>query len=84
VRLLPPLFVFPLAKSKTFAFRGRTLVCFGFRISNKEFRTAEVFESSKAIFFTSIFCGFLFSGSAVRNERLSFVIEIDLLYQLVD
>ncbi len=35
-------------------------------ISNKEFRTAEVFESSKAIFFTSIFCGSLFCGSAVH------------------
>jgi hypothetical protein len=26
-------------------------------ISNKEFRTAEVFERNKKIFFTSIFCG---------------------------
>ena len=26
-------------------------------MSNKEFRTEEVFERSKAIFFTSIFCG---------------------------
>jgi hypothetical protein len=34
-------------------------------ISNKEFRTAEVLENNKAIFFTSIFCGFLFCGSAV-------------------
>ena len=38
---------------------------FEYRISNKEFRTAEVFESSKAIFLTSIFCGSLFCGSAV-------------------
>jgi hypothetical protein len=35
-------------------------------MSNKEFRTAEVLESSKAIFFTSIFCGSLFCGSAVH------------------
>jgi len=35
-------------------------------ISNKEFRTAEVFESNKEIFFTSIFCGSLFCGSAVH------------------
>jgi hypothetical protein len=35
-------------------------------ISNKEFRTAEVFECRKAIFFTSIFCGSLFCGSAVH------------------
>ncbi|MDH3962105.1 MAG: hypothetical protein OEV25_01670, partial [Deltaproteobacteria bacterium] len=35
-------------------------------ISNKEFRTAEVFKSSKAIFFTSIFYGSLFCGSAVH------------------
>jgi hypothetical protein len=34
-------------------------------ISNKEFRTAEVFEKSKTMFFTSIFCGSLFCGSAV-------------------
>ena len=34
-------------------------------MSNKECRTAEVFESSKVIFFTSIFCGSLFCGSAV-------------------
>jgi hypothetical protein len=33
------------------------LLYFEFRISKKEFRTAEVFESSKAMFFTSIFCG---------------------------
>jgi hypothetical protein len=26
-------------------------------ISNKEFRTAEVFESNETMFFTSIFCG---------------------------
>jgi hypothetical protein len=30
---------------------------FEYRISNKEFRTAEVFESSKKMFLTSIFCG---------------------------
>jgi hypothetical protein len=35
-------------------------------ISNKEFRTAEVFERNKTMFFTSIFCGFLFCGSAVQ------------------
>src|SRR6056300_1493714 len=35
-------------------------------ISNKEFRTAEVFERNKTIFFTSIFCGSLFCGSAVH------------------
>jgi len=35
-------------------------------ISNKEFRTAEVFKSSKAMFFTSTFCGSLFCGSAVH------------------
>jgi hypothetical protein len=35
-------------------------------ISNKEFRTAEVFERSKTMFFTSIFCGSLFCGSAVH------------------
>ncbi len=35
-------------------------------ISNKEFRTAEVFESNKTMFFTSIFCGSLFCGSAVH------------------
>ncbi len=40
---------------------------FEYRISNKEFRTAEVFESSKPIFFTSIFCGSLFCGSAVHT-----------------
>jgi len=35
-------------------------------ISNKEFRTAEVFERNNTMFFTSIFCGFLFCGSAVH------------------
>src|SRR5210317_74080 len=35
-------------------------------IANKEFRTAEVFEKNKAMFFTSIFCGFLFCGSVVH------------------
>ena len=35
-------------------------------ISNKEFRTAEVFERNKTMFFTSIFCGSLFCGSAVH------------------
>jgi hypothetical protein len=35
-------------------------------ISNREFRTAEVFERNKTMFFTSIFCGFLFCGSAVH------------------
>jgi hypothetical protein len=35
-------------------------------ISNKEFRTAEVFERNKTMFFTSTFCGFLFCGSAVH------------------
>jgi hypothetical protein len=34
-------------------------------ISNKEFRTAEIFKK-QTIFFTSIFCGSLFSGSAVH------------------
>jgi len=38
---------------------------FKYRISNKEYRTAEVFESRKKMFFTSIFCGSLFCGSAV-------------------
>ena len=33
--------------------------------SIKKFQTAEVLESSKAIFFTSIFC-----GSAVHNPRV--------------
>jgi hypothetical protein len=28
--------------------------------------TAEVFERNKTMFFTSIFCGFLFCGSAVQ------------------
>ncbi len=37
-----------------------------YRISNKEFRTAEVFKKDKAMFFTSIFCGSLFCGSAVH------------------
>ncbi len=37
-----------------------------YRISNKEFRTAEVFERREAMFFTSIFCGSLFCGSAVH------------------
>jgi hypothetical protein len=32
--------------------------------------TAEVFASSKAMFFTSIFCGSLFCGSAVHNPRV--------------
>jgi hypothetical protein len=35
-------------------------------ISNKEFRTAEVFRRNRALFFTSIFCGSLFCGSAVH------------------
>jgi len=35
-------------------------------ISNKEFRTAEVFESNETMFFTSIFYGSLFCGSAVH------------------
>ena len=35
-------------------------------ISNKEFRTAEVFEKKKTMVFTSIFCGSLFCGSAVH------------------
>ena len=34
-----------------------------YRISNKEFRTAEVFENNERVFFTSIFCGSLFCGS---------------------
>ena len=42
------------------------LLYFEYRISNKEYRTAEVFESSKAIFFNSIFCGSLFCGSAAH------------------
>ena len=33
------------------------LLCFEYRISNKEFRTAEVFRRNRALFFTSIFCG---------------------------
>ena len=35
-------------------------------ISNKECRTAEVLEKNKKIFFTSIFHGSLFCGSAVH------------------
>jgi hypothetical protein len=35
-------------------------------MSNKEYRTAEVFERSKTMFFTSTFCGSLFCGSAVH------------------
>jgi len=35
-------------------------------ISNKEFRTAEVFLRNETMFFTSIFCGSLFCGSAVH------------------
>ena len=35
-------------------------------MSNKEFRTAEVFERDKKKLFTSIFCGSLFCGSAVH------------------
>ncbi|MGB7064592.1 MAG: hypothetical protein WBF55_05520, partial [Syntrophobacteria bacterium] len=35
-------------------------------MSNKEVRTAEVFESNETMFFTSIFCGSLFCGSAVH------------------
>ncbi len=35
-------------------------------ISNKECRTAEVLEKNKKIFFTSIFYGSLFCGSAVH------------------
>jgi hypothetical protein len=35
-------------------------------ILNKEFRTAEVFEKNKIMFFTSIFCASLFCGSAVH------------------
>jgi hypothetical protein len=61
---LSPLFLFniynieyPPASPERLAMAGR---------SNKEFRTAEVFESSRAIFFTSIFCGSLFCGSAVH------------------
>jgi len=42
------------------------LLYFEYRISNKEFRTAEVFEKNKKMFFTSIFCGSLFCGSAVH------------------
>ena len=37
-----------------------------YRMSNKEFRTAEVLESNETMFFTSIFCGSLFCGSAVH------------------
>jgi hypothetical protein len=61
---LSPLFLFNIYNIET----GDPPVGWGVRstISNKEFRTAEVFESSKAIFFTSIFCGSLFCGSAVR------------------
>jgi len=38
-----------------------------YRISNKEFRTAEVLKNmtNKTMFFTSIFCGSLFCGSAL-------------------
>ena len=32
--------------------------------------TAEVFESTKAIFSTSIFCASLFYGPAVHNEKM--------------
>jgi hypothetical protein len=42
------------------------LLYFEYRISNKEFRTAEVFEKNKTMFFTSMFCGSLFCGSAVH------------------
>jgi hypothetical protein len=42
-----------------------SLLYFEYRISNKEFRTAEVFEKTDNVF-TSTFCGFLFCGSAVR------------------
>ena len=37
-----------------------------YRISNKEYRTAEVLGMSETVFFTSIFCGSLFCGSAVH------------------
>ena len=48
---------YPPASPERLAMAGR---------SNKEFRTAEVFERSKTMFFTSIFCGSLFCGSAVH------------------
>jgi hypothetical protein len=54
------------SKPLPLVFRVQPLLYFEYRISNKEFRTAEVFKSSKAMFFTSIFCGSLFCGSAVH------------------
>ena len=39
---------------------------FEYRMSNKEFRTAEVLERNKTMFVTSIFCGSIFCGSAVH------------------
>ena len=48
---------YPPASPERLAMAGR---------SNKEFRTAEVIKRNMKIFFTSIFCGFLFCGSAVH------------------
>jgi hypothetical protein len=36
-------------------------------ISNKEFRTAEVIERNKTMFFTSTLCGSLFCGSYAQR-----------------
>jgi hypothetical protein len=66
---------YPPASPERLAMAGR---------SNKEFRTAEVFEKSETMFFTSIFCGSLFCGSEVHI--LKEVIEgssIDQNYYLV-
>jgi hypothetical protein len=41
---------------------------FEYRISNKEFRTAEVFRRSKTMFFTSIFCG---SAVYILNDLIA-------------
>ena len=55
-----------LCRAFSTAWRGiKPLLCFECRMSNKEFRTAEVFEKNEKMFFTSIFCGSLFCGSAV-------------------
>ena len=62
---LSPLFLFniynieyPPASPERLAMAGRS--------NPPPAETAEVFESSRAIFFTSIFCGSLFCGSAVH------------------
>jgi hypothetical protein len=72
-RTMPPFlgesaaFLFNLVDYVFHTVAGFSLLCIlKYRISNKEFRTAEVFERSKTKFFTSLFCGSLFCGFAVH------------------